>query len=379
MIVDFDTQFNVVQFNGGLNNQTSTNDSSEANLDNQYIIGISSPTPITEFSVGGRGPLVVDGDQPDPANSQNEPYLDFLVSLMALPNEQIPNVISISYGENEQEIPRAYAMQVCNMFAQLGARGKTVIFASGDSGVGDFCLSNDGSNRTTLNSQFPSSCPYVTSVGGTASIAPEKAVFFSSGGFSDVWPRPAYQDAAVSAYLSKIGDKNKGLFNASGRAFPDVSAQSNNFAVVDQGKLGLVRGTSAAAPVFAGVVAMLNSARVSQGMPPMGFMNPVSRFNPLFEINHCQIIVLTDKQWLYSTGASAMNDITTGASTGCNGLTRFNGRPNGSPVIPGASWNATDGWDPVSGVGTPDFGKMLNLSTPGVPNSGGVRKRSWVR
>lgn len=232
---------------------------------------------MTEFSVGGRGPFVPDGDQPDPAaTSQNEPYLDFLVSLMALPNEQIPNVISISYGENEQEIPRPYAMQVCNMFAQLGARGKTVLFASGDSGVGDFCLSNDGSNRTTFNAQFPSSCPYVTSVGGTASVAPEKAVFFSSGGFSDVWPRPAYQDAAVTSYLSKIGDKNKGLFNASGRAFPDVSAQSNNFAVVDKGALGFSRGTSAAAPVFAGVVAMLNSARVSQGMPTMGFMNPVS-------------------------------------------------------------------------------------------------------
>lgn len=76
-----------------------------------------------------------------------------------------------------------------------------------------------------------------------------------------------------------------------------------------------------------------------------------------------------------------MNDITTGASTGCNGLTRFNGRPNGSPVIPGASWNATEGWDPVSGIGTPDFGKMLNISTPGVPNTGGVRARSvkWKR
>ncbi|KAK0107192.1 polynucleotide 3'-phosphatase [Cadophora gregata] len=273
--------FNVVQLNGGLNDQNSANDSGEANLDNQYIIAISSPTPVTEFSVGGRGPLIPDGDQPDPATAQNEPYLDFLISLMALPNDKIPNVLSISYGENEQEIPPAYAIQVCNMFAQLGARGKTVVFASGDSGVGSFCLTNDGSNRTTFNSQFPSSCPYVTAVGGTTSVDPEEGVFFSSGGFSDLWARPAYQEAAVTSYLSKLGEKNKGLFNPSGRAFPDVSAQSNNFTIVDKGIMGFVSGTSAAAPVFAGVVAMLNSARISQGMPPMGFINPVRIHSPL--------------------------------------------------------------------------------------------------
>lgn len=63
--------------------------------------------------------------------------------------------------------------------------------------------------------------------------------------------------------------------------------------------------------------------------------------------------------------------ITEGAATGCNGLGRFNLGNNSSPVIPGASWNATVGWDPVTGYGTPDFEKLLELSTPWVRNEDG--------
>jgi tripeptidyl-peptidase I len=47
--------FTVIQYNGGLNNQTSNDDSGEANLDLQYELGIAAPLPVTEFSVGGRG------------------------------------------------------------------------------------------------------------------------------------------------------------------------------------------------------------------------------------------------------------------------------------------------------------------------------------
>jgi len=110
------------------------------------------------------------------------------------------------------------------------------------------------------------------------------------------------------------------------------------------------RGTSCAAPAFNGIIALLNSARVSSGLPTLGFLNP----------------------WIYSVGKFGLNDITTGAGTGCNGLGRFNISPNGSPVIPGAAWNATEGWDPVTGYGTPDFGKLMKLSTPWVANSDGV-------
>jgi len=90
---------------------------------------------------------------------------------------------------------------------------------------------------------FPAACPFVTSVGGTYHVEPERAADISSGGFSDVFPRPSYQDEAVGAYLDRLGDTWAGLFNPNGRGFPDVAAQSNNFSVFDQGNVTLIGGT----------------------------------------------------------------------------------------------------------------------------------------
>jgi tripeptidyl-peptidase-1 len=94
--------FSVVQFNGGGNVQGGSGDSTEANLDLQYIVGVSSPVPVIEFSTGGRGKLVPDLDQPDPNNNNNEPYLEFLQNVLKLDNKDLPQVISTSYGEDEQ-------------------------------------------------------------------------------------------------------------------------------------------------------------------------------------------------------------------------------------------------------------------------------------
>lgn len=94
--------FTVIQYNGGLNDQNSPADSSEANLDLQYIVGVSSPVPVTEFSTAGRAPLVPDLDQPDPSNNNNEPYLDFLQNVIKMDDKDLPQVISTSYGEDEQ-------------------------------------------------------------------------------------------------------------------------------------------------------------------------------------------------------------------------------------------------------------------------------------
>ncbi|KAJ5640090.1 Peptidase S8/S53 subtilisin/kexin/sedolisin [Penicillium longicatenatum] len=329
--------FTVIQYNGGGNDQHSTKDSSEANLDLQYIVGISSPVPVTEYSTGGRGPLVPDLDQPDPSNDENEPYLEMLQNVVKLDDADLPQVISNSYGEDEQSVTVKYAQSVCNLYAQLGSRGVSIIFSSGDSGVGAACETNDGKNATHFPPQFPAACPWVTSVGATTHIAPEKAVYFSSGGFSDLWDRPSYQDDAVNDYLGTLGDKWSGLFNPKGRAFPDVAAQGQNYAIYEKGHLSAVDGTSCAAPAFAGVIALINDALIQAGKPTMGFLNP----------------------WLYSTGREALNDITTGGSTGCDGHSRFGGAANGGPVVPYASWNATEGWDPVTGLGTPNFTKML--------------------
>jgi tripeptidyl-peptidase-1 len=296
----------VVLFNGGIDGQNSTSDSGEANLDLQYIVGTSSPLPVTEFSTGGRGPWVADLDQPDLADSGNEPYLEFLQNVLKLSQKDLPQVISTSYGENEQSVPKSYALSVCNLFAQLGSRGVTVVFSSGDSGTGSACLSNDGKNTTKFQPQFPS-----------------------------------YQDDSIKAYFHKLGEKNKPYFNRHGRGFPDVSAQGFGFRVYDKGSLKGYQGTSASAPAFAGIVALLNDARLRAKKPTLGFLNPL----------------------LYSA-PEALNDIVLGGSTGCDGNARFHGAPNGSPVIPYASWNATAGWDPVSGLGTPNFPKLLKAALP---------------
>ncbi|PGH27633.1 hypothetical protein AJ80_00646 [Polytolypa hystricis UAMH7299] len=329
--------FTVESINGGQNTQFSKEDSLEANLDIQYGIALSHPTNVTYYSTAGRGPLIPDLDQPDPNDISNEPYLEQLQYLLALPDDKLPTVLTTSYGENEQSIPLSYLKTTCDMFAQLGARGVSVIFSSGDTGVGSACQSNDGKNTTQFNSMYPASCPFVTSVGATSGINPERAVEFSSGGFSENFARPAYQDEAIKAYLGKLGDRWKGLYNPKGRGFPDIAAQGKNFIVYDKGRAQGVGGTSASAPVIAAIISNLNALRLAQGKQPLGFLNP----------------------WLYKTAHTAFTDIIHGGSTGCTGEDMYSKLP--TPIVPFASWNATEGWDPVTGWGTPDWEKLVEV------------------
>lgn len=101
-----------------------------------------------------------------------------------------------------------------------------------------------------------------------------------------------------------------------------------------------IGGTSAAAPAFSSIIALLNDARLRAGKPVLGFLNP----------------------FLYSTGYTALTDITAGGSVGCNGVDSQYGEViPGASIIPWASWNATVGWDPVTGLGTPNFAKLKDL------------------
>ncbi|KAL8297863.1 hypothetical protein RB597_007121 [Gaeumannomyces tritici] len=329
--------FRTELINGAVNNQTSTADSGtflgpclfcfvfqesvptihdagEANLDLQYIYAISRPLPIVQYNTGGRGPLVPTRDQP--RESGNEPYIELLTYLLALPDSALPQTLSTSYAEEEQSVPREYSLKVCNMFMQLGARGVSVIFASGDTGPGNNCVSNADDATVVLGPTFPAGCPFVTSVGATAGAGPERAAAFSSGGFSIHHARPDYQDSAVRTY-------------------------GVNFHVVDGGRDRLLSGTSASAPVFAGMVALLNAARRAAGLPPLGFLNPM----------------------LYrAAAAAAFADVADGPSVGCRRETAAFG-PGG------ARWNATAGWDPVTGLGTPRFDALLALAAPGAENN----------
>lgn len=141
----------------------------EGALDIQTIIGITYPEPVTVFSTGGLAPFTMDDGSP---TDRNEPYLTWVN--WALAQSILPQVISTSYGDDEQTAPyscRLYqtlagvakaqalpcylnglanrsvdAVTVCNGLAQLGARGITLLFSSGDTGVGanGTCFTNDG-------------------------------------------------------------------------------------------------------------------------------------------------------------------------------------------------------------------------------------------
>lgn len=263
----------------------------EANLDVQYARAITKSIPNVFYSVGGRPPIVGGG------TNTNEPYLEFLHYLLGLSNSSLPNTVSISYGDDEDTVPLDYADNVCNLFAQLGARGVSVLVASGDSGVGTTCMSG---STTTFTTSFPAACPWVTVVGGTTGNSPEAAWSGSGGGFSSVFGRPSYQDASVTTWLNndKTHSGVSRYFNSSGRAYPDVAAQATNFVIVASGSTEGVDGTSCATPTFASLVQLLNSDRIASGKAPLGFLNP----------------------WLYTSATSGLTDITSGQNTGCGGV-----------------------------------------------------------
>jgi tripeptidyl-peptidase I len=278
---------------------SSSDAGTEANLDVQYGRAIAEDIPLTYYSVGGNGPFVGSG------TNTNEPYQEFLTYLLGLADADLPNTLSISYGDDEATVPDSYATSVCTQFSQLGARGVSVLVASGDSGVGDTCTTN-GAKR--FQTSFPASCPFVTTVGGTTGNTPESAWTDGGGGFSDLFAQPSYQTAAVNTWTTTdtAHTSYSQYFNASGRGYPDVAAQATNFIIVVDGESEGVDGTSCATPTFAGVVQLLNSARVASGKSGLGFLNP----------------------WLYSDASSALTDITNGKNTGCSG------------VISGAGFNA---------------------------------------
>lgn len=116
----------------GLTPEQAGNDTSqEANLDFQTILGMTYPMPVTSWSTGGAPPQIGDagaGDDPG-----NEPYLTWVNHVLSQPF--LPQIISTSYADDEQTVPIDYAKRVCNSFAQLGARGITLLFGSGDGGV----------------------------------------------------------------------------------------------------------------------------------------------------------------------------------------------------------------------------------------------------
>jgi tripeptidyl-peptidase I len=210
----------------------------EANLDTQTMIGIAWPIPLTVWSTGGRDPSFMP-DLVTPYPNSDEPYLVWAQYVTGQPDGSLPQVISTSYGDDEQTVSKSYAQAVCNQFAQLGARGVSVLFASGDAGVGNDgqCFSNVDNTTATFLPSFPNDCPYVTNVGATTGF-PEVAAYdtfsdgtppFTSGaGFSNYFSQPEYQAETVQAYLAGIGNEFAGLYNPKGKNYnPQWSYRAN--------------------------------------------------------------------------------------------------------------------------------------------------------
>lgn len=284
----------------------------EAELDIQYIMGVAPNIPAWFWS---------------------NPAFDFWSDLTAwvgqINDEKNPPLVhSVSYGDQAEGPAGSYKNRLNTEFQKLGARGLSIIFASGDSGTG--C-----STCFYFEPSFPATSPYVTSVGATRflqdSVGPEGAVaaFGSGGGFSWHFPIPSYQADAVNNFFSTASDLPESHFyNRQGRGTPDVAALGIGFEVVVDGSTESVGGTSASAPTFSAVVSLLNDVRLNAKKPSLGFLN----------------------HWLYEVVAKtpgALYDVTVGNNQhGCCGYTGF---------------SCQKGWDPVSGLGTPNFDVLKTL------------------
>eukprot|EP00944_MAST-04C_sp_MAST-4C-sp1_P006994 g6994.t1 len=187
--------------------------------------------------------------------------------------------------------------------------------------------------NTPLYPSWPASSPWVTAVGSTRFVDQKVGneemstdQFGSGGGFSSMFGAFKDQEDDIAHYF-KVAPQlpPAGMFNKTGRATPDVAALGEGFQVITGGHTQPVGGTSASAPTFAAVISLLNEARLSNGKPALGYLNP----------------------WLYGNPAM-LTDIVKGN----NAIGR------GQFDLP-YGFNCTKGYDPVSGLGTPDFEKML--------------------
>jgi len=235
-----------------------------------------------------------------------------------------------------------------------------MLVSSGDSGANG--RTNGDCSAPQLRAAYPSSSPFVTSVGATqvnnpsymssnlppacngqgyscvsgvgagqeVAVSYAVASFASGGGFSNIAPTPAYQKTAVNNYFkSGVQLPPASYFNVSGRGAPDVAAIGYN-CLIYQGGLQPVGGTSCAAPIVASTIGVLNNYMISKTGKPLGFLNQLF-YKMAVECPQC------------------FRDITVGdnicTEQGCFGCQGF---------------YATKGWDPVTGLGSPNVGAQIN-------------------
>lgn len=293
-------------------NDGTARPSVEANLDVQYIMAAGPFVNTTDYKITGS------------SNIEDE-FLDYTILVNS--QNQPPLVHSISYGEYGGSYDNTTDQQFSYELQKMGIAGVSVLLASGDNGVG---CDKDG---TTQEFDYPSS-PYITMVGATyidSITKKEVGATLSSGGFSKDFMLASWQADAVNAYFNSGVTMPKEDFYRPGRAYPDIAAYGQNVQVVSSGSVQGVSGTSCSAPIFAGIVAQINHELLSAGQAPLGFLNP----------------------WLYAN-PQMFTDITSGSN----------------PYQKCDGFQAAAGWDPVTGLGTPLYPKMLDAAFAAV----GVKK-----
>jgi kumamolisin len=254
-------------------------------------------------------------------------WVDFLAAILDAPEARRPGVVSISWGMPEDgfSTSRRYD-QTRQLFQACALLGITFVCASGDAGAADE-LPDEAWFDGQRHVDFPSVVPEVTSVGGTK-LLPSGRGFAeaawndgpgrgaSGGGFSRLIAVPDWQKAAVAG--------RKGV---TGRGIPDVAAVASpdpGLSIFVRGKWTAAGGTSVAAPIWAGFLARVNAGRVGAKKPRLGAANAA----------------------LYGVGRAA--------STPFRDVLRGD---NSYAGVPGFS--AGRGWDPVTGLGSPDVARLV--------------------
>ena len=240
------------------------------------------------------------------------------------------NIFSQSWGASEVTLNNAAGQAEIQKWDALlkqatTQNGISIFSSSGDNGATDYTdlqASHLSPNRTT---SFPADDPWVTSVGGTSlrrngSIFSETAWNMSGGGISSFFPEPSYQQMLPSSVQSELKHQ---------RGVPDVSADANpatGLAIYTSGHWDLGGGTSASAPLWAAILAIGDQ----MAGHPLGFINPT-----LYKL-------ATSRSYIQD-----FHDITQGNNSVSTNEVNVKG------------YDATQGWDPITGFGSPNAEKLL--------------------
>ncbi|MGA3171626.1 MAG: immunoglobulin domain-containing protein [Chthoniobacteraceae bacterium] len=225
--------------------------------------------------------------------------------LSDLPNTPSMHELSISLGIGETEVSASQKMTDSQYFASITNYGVSIFVASGDDGA---------YMGGVLQPSYYASDPNVTGVGGTSltlessgTVEAETAWDDSGGGVSSYFSRPAWQTG-------------QGVPAGTTRCVPDVASVANpntGAYIYFEGSEEQIGGTSWGAPTWAGLCALINEARIQNGLGPLGLLNP--RIYPLI-------------------GTSSFQDITSGNNS---------------------AYSAGVGYDLVTGIGRPIMSALL--------------------